>query len=136
MTNSDNVAAGLDPAILADAELMGGSAPGAPAPAAGPLIQSDDHWTDEAYSLWDCIGEMLSVYSPSCAPIYTEQAKRRLAAAWAPVMRKHDFDMGKFSIYLVAGMATLPIVAKTTQAIRADREATAAAAAADTTQQA
>ena len=123
---------GLDPAILAEVDAMSG-APGAAAPPPGQLVNLDDHWTEEAYSLWDCIGEMLSVYSPSCAPIYTDQAKRRLAAAWAPVMRKHDFDMGKFSIYLVAGMATLPIVAKTTQAIRADREATAQAAAADAT---
>ena len=90
-------------------------------------IEGSTDWRAEARDLWECVAT-LSIRFPSIAKVYTPERLDRLAAAWAPVLHRHNLTFGKFAIYFVAGTATLPVVGLTYQAIRDDRVAERAAA--------
>lgn len=123
-----------DPALLASMRAAApdpapGAAAGAPAPGETtdkPAAPID--WAQEARDLWRIIA-MLSLRFPSLERVYTDQAIDRLGAAWAPVLQRHNLDLGKFAIYITAGMATLPVLGETYKAIQHDRAIERAAAA-------
>ncbi len=118
-------AAALDPGILAEAARIGAAppapgpaaaAPGAAAPAA-PAAPID--YRAEARELWKIIA-LLHFRWPSLEAVFDDATIERLADAWAPVLERHKLDLGKFTIYFVAGTATLPVLGDAYKAIRAD----------------
>lgn len=119
----------VDPALLAAAQQL-------EAPAAAPTVAPGDasssatpasiaapgaiNWRRDALEIWRCIA-MLGMAFPRVAQVYTPEVLDRLADAWAPVLERHNLDFGKFAIYFTAGIATLPVLGATVQAIKADR---------------
>lgn len=118
-------------AAATDAQARAAAAP-PPAPGAAPVAAvpaAPIDWKAEARDLWKIIA-MLSMRFPSLDRVYTPPTIEHLATAWAPVLERHNLDMGRFTIYLVAGAATLPVLGETYKAIQHDRAIEQAAAAA------
>lgn len=111
---------GKIPADLAAAASISpaGAGPAAgSAPAASPTVGRD--WKREAADIVDVIASLRHVF-PSLAAIYTDQTKAELANAWAPILERHDIDLGRFMIYFTAAGVTVPIAVATGRAIKAD----------------
>lgn len=77
-------------------------------------------WKAEARDLWRIVA-MLHLRWPSLKAVYTDDAIERLAEVWAPVLERHQLDLGKLMIYFTAATATLPVLGETYAAVKADR---------------
>lgn len=71
---------------------------------------------------------MLQLRWPSLEQVFTDHALDRLADVWAPILERHNFDMGRAMIYLNAAIATAPVLGEGWKAVRHDRALEAAAA--------
>ena len=125
---------GIDAGLLAFAA---GAQPSATPAAAPGVVPSPDaaapaapiNWKQEARELWQIVA-MLHFRWPSLKAIYTPETVDRLADAWAPVLERHNLDLGKLMIYFVAATATLPVLGATYEAAKADNAKAATEAAA------
>lgn len=106
------IAAAAQPSAKSTAPAVGGS-PGEPA---APV-----DWRQEARDLWRIVA-MLHLRFPSLKEVYTDEAIERLAEVWAPILERHQLDLGKLMIYFTAATATLPVLGETYSAVKADRE--------------
>ncbi len=118
-------APGGDQVLAASAAAIDQAAGAAGAPAAAPgakvpAIAEPIDFKQEARDLWKILA-MLSIRYKSLERVYTDQVVEHLATAWAPVLERHNLDMGRMTIYFVAGTATLPILGDTYKAIQHDR---------------
>lgn len=123
-------AAGVDPGLLGLAESLQatngdpaappgqGGSPGEPGGAVKPPAVID--WKREARDLWRVIA-MLKLRWPSLAGVFTPPAIEELAEVWAPVLERHNLDLGKFTIYFAAGMCTAPVLGDAWHAIKHDQ---------------
>lgn len=93
-------------------------APGSATPAAPAAID----WRQEARDLWRVIA-MLKLRWPSLGGVFSDQTIERLAEVWAPILERHNIDLGKLMIYFSAGIATAPVIGEAWVAIRHDRAA-------------
>lgn len=128
-----------------DAELAAGNQPPVTpigvtpaAPAAGlPAVVDYDQ---EARELVDFAWAAFEPLYPSLATVYTADKRERITTAAAPLMRKYGFTLDKFfkgwAAEIGFAMVTVPLIAPTIKAIRADQaRMKAEAAAAQTTAQ-
>lgn len=64
---------------------------------------------------------MLKLRYTSLEPVFTDAQIERLAVVYAPILQRHNWDLGYFMIYIVAGAATLPVAGDAYVAIKHDR---------------
>jgi hypothetical protein len=104
-----------------DASLLAaaGAASSAPLAAPGAPVPAPRNWHREAADIVAVVASMRHAF-PSLAAIYTPQTCDELANAWAPILERHDIDLGKFMIYVTAAGITIPVAVSTARAIKAD----------------
>jgi hypothetical protein len=105
-----------------DASLLAAAGAASSAPLAAPGatgIPAGRNWHREAADIVAVVASMRHAF-PSLAAIYTPQTCDELANAWAPILERHDIDLGKFMIYVTAAGITIPVAVSTARAIKAD----------------
>lgn len=107
---------GKIPADLAAAASGDAAASPAAPVAVAPAVRD---WRREAADIVDVVASLRHVF-PSLAAIYTPQTCAELANAWAPILERHDIDLGKFMIYFTAAGVTVPVAVATGRAIKGD----------------
>jgi hypothetical protein len=115
----------LAAAALADAAPP--AMPGAPGAAAiAAPIDYDAEAKDLIEFTWACFAPLY----PSLEPIYTIEARSRISAAAAPLMRKYGVSLGVLGPELTFAITIFPLIVPTYKAIQHDNEEHTRAAAA------
>jgi hypothetical protein len=114
-----------DPLLAAaDAADAAAAPPAPPAPGEPATGAPDASAADELYGALDLLRLAVTQLKPSLAPVWTDQALRRIADAAPPVMAKYGWTVGGFfatwgpEIALVAAAA--PLALGTARVLRAD----------------
>jgi hypothetical protein len=105
-------------AARADAPALDPAAAAIP-PATAPAAPAAISWESEAREIVGIVASLRFVF-PSLAAVYTPEAIAELSRVWAPVLERHNLTFGRFTIYVAAGGATLPVAVATWQGVRSD----------------
>lgn len=92
--------------------------PGAPVPADQAIAQPIDYNAEAAEAV-DLVTLVFPAY-PTLESIYTDAVRARIAVRLAPVMRKYGWSVQGGGPELMLFMATVPLIAPTYRAIKAD----------------
>lgn len=95
-------------------------------PATGENVAVVDY-NAEAHGMIEFAAELFFPLSPSLEKVYTPEKRARLSGALGPLMQKYNLTMGgifdRWAVEVQFLIVTVPLIAPTVQAIRADRQA-------------